>query len=98
LWTTSPSKDIDQNALNHRESQISCLNLKDSGSTKNHQIKSLPADLEGQNHQEKSHKVLNKSRIETPSKPSHEIPPKKAPKITGKEKRDPQANHKGTRG
>jgi hypothetical protein len=40
----------------------------------------------------------HKFRKETPPKPSHEIPPKRAPKITEKEKRDPQENHKGAQG
>jgi hypothetical protein len=80
-----------QNALNHGESQISWLNLKNSGSTKNHRIGELSTGLEGQGHQEKRHKVLmcdshNKSHKETPSKSHHENRQEKAPKITKKEK------------
>jgi hypothetical protein len=62
-----------------------------SSSTENHRIEGLSTGLEGQDHQEKRHKVLmcdtrHKSRIETPSNRPHENPPKIASKITKKEK------------
>jgi hypothetical protein len=65
----SPSKEFYQNALNIGELQISWLNLKNSGSTKNYQIIELSTAMEGQGHQEKMHKVImcdsnNKSRKE----------------------------------
>jgi hypothetical protein len=94
-WMTYPSMQFHQNTLNHRKSQISWLNLKNSGSTKNHQIGELSTGLEGKGHQEKRHKVLmcdshNKSRKERPSKSLHENCQEKAPKITKKEKRERQ--------
>jgi hypothetical protein len=87
-WTTSPSKELHWNALNHWESQISWPNLKNSSSNENHQIGELSTGLEGQGHQEKRHKVLmcdshTKSRKETPPKLYHKNPkkkPRKSPK------------------
>jgi hypothetical protein len=78
---TCPSKELNRNALNHGESQISWLNLKNSGSTKNHRTRELSTGFEGQGHQKKRQKVLmcdsyNKSHKETPPKLCHENPKK----------------------
>jgi hypothetical protein len=70
------------NSLQLPESQISCLYLKNTKNSKTTKIEGLPPGFEGQDHQENRHTNLmcdsqNKSRKETPPKPSHENPKKK---------------------
>jgi hypothetical protein len=63
------------------ESRMSWLNLKNSQSTKYHQLRELYTRFEGQDHQEKSHTNLmcdsqHNTRKAMPPKPSTKIPRK----------------------
>jgi hypothetical protein len=78
------------NSLQLPELQISSLYLKNTKNSKTTKIEGLPTGFEGKDHQEKRHTNLmcdsqNKSRKETPPKPSHENPKnrlRKSPKKT----------------
>ena len=72
-WVSHISKIKSPNALNHEESQILRLYLKNSGNSENHQIEGLSTGLEGLDHQEKRHKIL---MCDSPYKSHKETPPK----------------------